>query len=173
MKLLLILCPLTVACAITASAQADSTFSIMRSGHEAKFPFIKFTKSEQLSTFPNSSLPIYAFDKTQYSRIKGLLYNFALIENDYKQMLIVRDKKDSVATLKERTLTESFKLQEERAKNFEASYNSLLSVNKQLNDQLKNAEQLAKAEHRKKKLKPILVGVLALSAGVIIGRATK
>jgi hypothetical protein len=76
---------------------------------------------------------------------------------------------DSVHSSKENTLARELKLQEDRATNFQASYNSLLSVNTQLNDQLKKTEQLAVKEHRKRKLDSIIVGVLVLSAGIIIG----
>jgi hypothetical protein len=71
--------------------------------------------------------------------------------------------------IKEKTLAQSVKLEEQRASNFQTSYNSLLGVNAQLNDQVKKAEQLAIHEHKKKRLNSFLLGVLAFSAGVVIG----
>jgi hypothetical protein len=160
---------LTCLIASIALGQSDSTFSVMRNGAEAKFPFKKFTTAEQFKSVSNTALPMYSFNRAQYVRIKSLLSNFTQLESDYKVLLINRDKKDSIGLIKEKTLTEGFKLQEERAKNFESSYNSLLKVNAQLDEQLKKAEQLAIHEHRKKNLRSILVGVLAFSAGVVIG----
>lgn len=154
---------------VVALAQTDSTFSVTRNGVEAKFPFIKIARPEQLKTVANSALPLYSFNRMQYVRIKALLTSFAQMENEYRLLLVNRDKKDSVSDIKEKTMAENVKLEEARAKNFEISYNTLLNVNTQLNDRLKSAEQLAIHEHRKQKLKSILVGALALSTGIIIG----
>jgi len=152
-----------------AQSQVDSTFSVTRNGLEAKFPFKKFSKPEQLKTVPASLLPLYSFSAPQYVRIKSLLSSFVLMEGEYNQLLRNCHSIDSVHSSKENTLARELKLQEDRATNFQASYNSLLSVNTQLNDQLKKTEQLAVKEHRKRKLDSIIVGVLVLSAGIIIG----
>jgi len=157
----------------TVLSQVDSTFSVVRNGVEAKFSFTKFAKPEQLRTVANTTFPLYSFNKAQYTRIKGLLINFAHLENDYQLRIANQHEKDSIAGLKENALVENAKLEQERAKNFQASYNSLLSVNTQLNDQVKKAEHLAVSEHRKRKLNSILLGALAFSAGVVIGIAVR
>jgi len=153
-------------------AQTDSTFSVMRNGVEAKFPFTKFTRAEQFKTV-HASLPLYSFNQTQYNRIKALLINFAQLENECKLLQANHHDADSVYKFKEKVLTENAKLEQERAKNFETSYHQLLGINGELNDQLKVAEQLAIREHRKRNLKTILVGALALSAGVVIGASVR
>jgi len=165
---LLVLLLVTLCCSF-AEAQSDSTFSVLRNGIEAKFPFTKFARPDQFRTVASSALPLYGFNKAQFIRIRSLLTNFAQMENDYQKLVLNHHEKDSLLAIKEKTLTQNVKLEEERAINFQTSYNSLLGINAQLNDQVKNAEQLAIHEHKKRKLNSILLGVLAFSAGVVIG----
>lgn len=152
-----------------AEAQSDSTFSVLRNGIEAKFPFTKFTRLEQFGAIPSSTLPLYSFNKTQYTRVRSLLTHFTQMENDYQLLLTNHQQKDSLFAVKEKALTESVKLEGQRTMNFQTSYNALLGVNAQLNAQVKKAEQLAIHEHKKRKLNSILLGVLTFSAGVAIG----
>lgn len=156
-----------------ADGQNDSTFSVIRNSTEAKFPYLKFSKPEQLRSVSATSLPLYSFNKVQFSRIKGLLSEYAQLEGDYRALLTNRNLQDSIRSNKEKTLADELKLQEERTNNFKASYNSLLNVNLQLNEQLKKAEQLAIHEHKKNKLKLILFGVVTFSTGTVIGMAVK
>ncbi|HTH57083.1 MAG TPA: hypothetical protein VL728_13630 [Cyclobacteriaceae bacterium] len=155
--------------ATVGSAQADSTFSVMRNGVEAKFPYTKWMKPEQFNMLKSSSLPLYSFNQVQYNRIKSLLTSFGQMENDYRLLLNNYREKEMVFSTKEKTLVDKAALEEERAKNFEASYNKVLAVNAQLNEQIKKTEQLAIREHKKRNMKTILIGALALSAGVVCG----
>jgi hypothetical protein len=158
-------------CSLTENiyAQTDSTFSVLRNGVVAKFPFTKLTKPDQLRAIGSAQLPLYSFSQPQYNRIKTLLINFAQMETEYRLLLVNHDKKDSLYSIKEKALTESMKLESDRTKNFQNSYTSILKINSELNDQLKKTEQLAIHEHKKKKWNTILVAALALSAGVVVG----
>lgn len=165
---LLVLLFVVIYCS-SVRAQTDSTFSLLRDGVEAKFQFLKLTKPEQFKTIGSSSLPLYSFNQGQYNRIKGLLVRFTQMEKEYYLLLNNYHEKDLISATKEKAMIEEALLQEQRAKNFETSYNTLLGVNAQLNDQVKKAEQLAIREHKKRKLNSLLFGVVALSAGVAMG----
>ena len=149
-----------------AFAQADSTFTLMRNGIEARFPF---TKWEKLERFKSVSLPVYSFNQLQFNRVKGLLISFAQMEQDYQLLLSNYHEKENFMAAKEKALLDKASLEQERAKNFETSYNQLLTMNAQLNDQLEKTELLAVHEHRKRKVKSVVIGLLAFSAGAVIG----
>ncbi|HEU5291937.1 MAG TPA: hypothetical protein VFU05_14905 [Cyclobacteriaceae bacterium] len=156
---------LLLLCVLHSRAQIDTSFSIVRKNEIAKFSFTRYNKNSILQNYP-----VYTIEKLQIHRINMLLRSF--VNNEASCDLLVKNyhQLDSVFKMKELHLTEITKTQELRVKNHEEAYQSLLTINTQLNQQLKNCKDLALSEHKKGKKKAALVGILAgVSAGLIIG----
>jgi hypothetical protein len=153
----------------TACAQTDTTYVINRNSVDARFTFKKFSNVAELRNHIPPSFPIYSMSKNQYIRVRELLYHYVSMENQYEGLRTDYHAKDSIFRIKELTLTDAYQKQEARAKNFEESYNKLLSINDTMDKDLKKCEELAQGEHRKKNKKTVVVGILAAAAGFLIG----
>jgi hypothetical protein len=150
---------------ITCIAQSDTSFTVVRKNAAAKFSFTKHNKSS-----PVQQYPLYTIEKSQIHRINMLLRSF--VNNEAGCDLLVKnyDQLDSIFKMKELHYTEIIKTQELRSKNYEDAYQSLLVINAQLDQQLKNSRDLALAEHKRKRNNATLLGIVGgLSAGLIIG----
>lgn len=159
---------LFLAC-LTAQAQTDTIYVVKRNGVEAHFAFKKAGTLAQMRNYPPAAFPVYSMTRTQHNRMRDLLYTFVEMESNFTQLQKTYFKQDSLFKIKEATLKEAYQTQELRATNFENSYQNLLSINSTLDTDLKKCEQLAKAEHKKKNRKSIVVGALAAAAGLLIG----
>lgn len=145
-------------------AQVDTSFTIVRKNMSAQFSFTKYTKAAKLN------YPVYTIEKSQIHRVHMLLRSFVKNETSYDSLLMNHDHLDSILKSKELHYTEIIKTHELKFKNYEDAYQSLLTINGQLDQQLNNCKQLAVTEHKKGKGKVKLLGILAgLTAGIIIG----
>lgn len=151
--------------ALDCYAQIDTSFTVVRKNVAAKFSFTKYSKNS-----PVQHYPMYTIEKSQIHRVNMLLQSFVNNEAGCDLLLKNYDQLDSIFNMKELHYTEIIQTQELRSKNYEEAYQSLLTINEQLDQQLKNSRDLALTEHKKKRNNATLFGILGgLSAGLIIG----
>lgn len=141
-------------------AQADSSFSIVRKGEKAIFPFHVFTENKQLINGSKLHLPIYGFSAAQVNRMHQLLNLFVKNESDFDQLQMNSQQKDSIYKAKVTLYIEMDSIQELRLNNYQLAYQSLLKVNEQLNLQLNSCEKTAVTESRNQKLRSVFLGIL-------------
>lgn len=154
---------------MTGYAQTDSSFSVVRDGDTAVFPFRVYKSTMQMANAKKGSLPVYGFDSAQVNRIHELLSDFVAMEEKYEALDQNNDRKDSLYQNKLSLYVEMDSIQELRVKNYEQAYQSMLAVNNQLNAQVENCEKLALRAKRKAGFNSLLIGTLTgLSVGMIL-----
>jgi hypothetical protein len=164
-KLFSLVSTLALFSSLHTHAQLDTSFSIVRKNIPATFSFTKHSKDS-----PVQNYPVYTIEKSQIHRMNMLLRSFVNNETHCDSLQQNNNQLDSILKIKEGGYVKIIETQELRSKNYEEAYKSLLTLNSQLDQQLKNCKDLALAEHKKKKSNATLFGVLAgLSAGLIIG----
>jgi len=159
--------------AVGVSAQKDSSFSVTRNGVVATFPFRVYRNANQMMLDTKQTFPAYAFDGKQLYRINELLQLFTQNEKEYGQLKSLANQKDSILQTKISFYQKNDSLQQQRVKNFENSYNSLLIMNQKYDEDLKACEKLAIDTKRMQTKNTIMVGAGALAVGLLLGLIIK
>jgi hypothetical protein len=171
MKRFYIIITLLLAGTVITCAQTDTTYIITRNGVDARFTFKKSSSLSEIRNYTPLTFPVYSMTKNQHIRVRELLNHYVSMESEFDALRKNYNSKDSVFRAKETALMDAYQKQELRAKNFETSYNKLLTVNETLDKDLKKCEELAKGEHKKKNKKAIVVGLIAGVVGFLVGAA--
>jgi hypothetical protein len=162
MKFLILSC--LVLSSVLSVGQVDTSFVFSRKGVTEEFQLKKYAKPSQIKRYP-----VYAIEKSEVGDLQKLITYFVTEEAELK---LLKENRQQVATLYESKIAafeSSQKIQEARIQNFDSAYNEMKKINGQLNSQLKNCEELAIKEHKRKK-RPSLFGILGgLAAGVVVG----
>lgn len=161
----IVLMSLILAC----HAQSDSSFSFSRNKVVSSFNYKKLNNAQQVKNLPASSFPLYSFNSQQFERIRALLGLFAANESEFASLRASYRQQDSLYLLSLKHYRQADSLEKQRSLNFEKAYQNLLALSGQLNEQLKNSNQLAKQQYRKTKIGSLLVGALGgLGSGILI-----
>jgi CRISPR/Cas system CMR subunit Cmr6 (Cas7 group RAMP superfamily) len=102
-----------------------------------------------------------------------LLQLFTQNEKEYGQLKSLANQKDSILQTKISFYQKNDSLQQQRVKNFENSYNSLLIMNQKYDEDLKACEKLAIDTKRMQTKNTIMVGAGALAVGLLLGLIIK
>ena len=147
-----------------ADAQVDTSFAFSRKGITEHFNLTKYSKSAQIKHFP-----IYTINKSDVSDIQKLLTFLVAVENEVRLIRENDNQRTSMYESKIAIYEQNLKIQEARVQNYDSAYTEMKKINGQLNDQLKNCEDLAKKENKKNK-RPPLLGILGgLAVGFVAG----
>ena len=167
-RFLLALLPILF-CAVHTHAQKDSSFTIIRNGVTATFPFKVYRSASEMKSSNTNTFPVYTFDRKQLYRINELLVLFTQNENNYNQIRVLNEKKDSIIQSKMTLIQKNDSLEQQRAKNYEIAFTQLSDLNKKMDADLKACEQLAIATNRNKTKNIVLVGAGSLAVGLLLG----
>lgn len=147
-----------------ADAQVDTSFAFSRKGIQEEFHLTKYQKASQVKKFP-----IYGIDRSEVSDLQKLLTFFVASEAELKLLKENNQQMSAMYESKVAALEQNQKIQEARVQNYDSAYSEMKKINGQLNDQLKNCEELARKENKRNK-RPSLLGILGgLAVGVVVG----